>query len=52
MPIRGNLSYEEIVTSIFNFIGDSRYLDDVMSIRKLNEELRATNSQLIFLGGP
>ena len=36
LPIRGNLSYEEIVTSIFNFIGASRYLDDVMSIRKLN----------------
>ena len=30
------VSYEEIVTSIFNFIGATRYLDDVMSIRNLN----------------
>ena len=48
LSIRGNLSYEEIVTSIFNFIGASRYLDDVMSIRKLysakdNESVSTSN---------
>ena len=30
------MSYGEIVTSIFNFIGASRFLGDVISIRKLN----------------
>ena len=30
------MSYEDIVTRIFNFIGATRFLVDVMSIRKLN----------------
>ena len=36
LPTRGQLSYGEIVTSIFNFIGASRILGDVISIRKFN----------------
>ena len=35
-PTRGRLTYEEIVTRIFNFIGATRFLGDVISIRKLN----------------
>ena len=36
LPTRGQLSYEDIVTRIFNFIGATRFLVDVISIRKLN----------------
>ena len=36
LPTRGQLSYEDIVIRIFNFIGATRYLVDVISIRKLN----------------
>ena len=36
LSTRGQLSYGEIVTSIFNFIGANRFSGDVISIRKLN----------------
>ena len=36
LPTRGQLSYGEIVTSIFNFIGANRFLGDLISIKKLN----------------
>ena len=36
LPTRGQLSYENIVTRICNFIGATRFLVDVISIRKLN----------------
>ena len=36
LPTQGQLSYEEIVTSIFNFIGATSFLGDIISIRKLN----------------
>ena len=36
LPTRGQLSYEDIVTHIFNFIGATRFLVVVISIRKLN----------------
>ena len=36
LPTRGQLSYEDTVTRIFNFIGATRFLVDVISIRKLN----------------
>ena len=36
LTTRSQLSYEDIVTRIFNFIGATRFLVDVISIRKLN----------------
>ena len=36
LPTRGQLSYEDIVTRIFNFIGATRLLVNIISIRKLN----------------
>ena len=36
LPTRDQLSHEEIVTRIFNFIGATRFLGDLISIRKLN----------------
>ena len=35
LPTRGQLTYEEIVNRIFNFIGATRFLGDIISIRKL-----------------
>ena len=36
LPTRSQLLYEDIVIRIFNFIGATRFLVDVISIRKLN----------------
>ena len=35
MPSQGQLSHEEIVNRIFNFVGATRFLGDIISIRKL-----------------
>ena len=35
LPTRGQLTYEEIVKSILNFVGATRFLGDIISIRKL-----------------
>ena len=32
LPTQGQLSYEGIVTRIFNLIGDARFLGDIISI--------------------
>ena len=52
LPTRGQLSYEDIVTRIFNFIGATRFLVDVI-IRKLNstKEVRNEVMRLKFLKG-
>ena len=36
LPTRGQLTHEEIVNRIFNFFGATRFLGDVISIRKFN----------------
>ena len=36
LPTRGQLSCDDIVTRIFNFIGATRFLVDLISTRKLN----------------
>ena len=35
LPTQGQLSHEEIVNRIFNFVGATRFLGDIISIRKL-----------------
>ena len=35
LPTRGQLSHEEIINRIFNFVGAARFLGDIISIRKL-----------------
>ena len=46
LPTRGQLSYEDIVTRIFNFIGATRFLVDVISIRKLNSTKENESSSI------
>ena len=36
LPTRGQLSHQDIISRIFNFVEAARFLDDIISIRKLN----------------
>ena len=52
LPPRVQLSYEDIVTRIFNFIGATRFLVDVISIRKLNSYVVFTHIAVQISTGP
>ena len=47
LPTRGQLIYEEIVNRIFNFVGATRFLGDIISIRELKG--RGYRRGLLFL---